>query len=163
MLVKRKPFKPLLLVCCQILAILTILVVPLARVSAGTTLIDNGEAHTTTGGANTPAPTSSQSPDNTFNNATFEPTCQPSDTGCNVDKNGIVTEIINPLIKVFTVLVGVVAIVMLIIAGIMYSSAQDDPKRITLAKKIVVDVIIALAVYIFLFAILDYLLPTGLK
>jgi hypothetical protein len=57
--------------------------------------------------------------------------------------------------------VGVVAVVMLIIAGILYSSAQDDPKRISLAKKIIFDVLIGVAAYVFLFAFLNYVLPQG--
>lgn len=80
---------------------------------------------------------------------------------CDIEGNGIITKIINPAIKVFTILVGVVAVIMLIVAGIIYSSAQDDPKRIALAKKIIIDVVIGVAAYVFLFAFLNYILPQG--
>jgi hypothetical protein len=78
-----------------------------------------------------------------------------------INSNEIITKVINPAIKVFSILVGVVAVVMLIIAGILYSSAQDDPKRISLAKKIIFDVLIGVAAYVFLFAFLNYVLPQG--
>lgn len=84
-------------------------------------------------------------------------------SACEINGNKIITDVINPAIKIFSIVVGVVAVIMLIIAGIIYSASQDDPKRITLAKKIIIDVVIGIVVYVFLFAILNFLLPQGVK
>lgn len=79
-----------------------------------------------------------------------------------IQNNKIVKDVINPAIKVFTVLVGVVSVIMLIVAGIIYSSAADDPNRIKLAKKIIIDVVIGIAAYVFLYSFLNYILPQGI-
>ena len=78
-----------------------------------------------------------------------------------INGNKIVTEVINPAIKIFSVVVGVVAVIMLIIGGILYSASQDDPKRVALARKIIIDVVIGVAAYALLFAFVNYILPQG--
>lgn len=110
-----------------------------------------------TAGNATSTTSTSTIPADCGNNATTGKTVQ-----C-IDSNKIITNVINPAVKVFSVLIGVVSVVMLIIAGIIYSASQDDPKRVALAKKIILDVLIGIAVYVFLFAILNYLLPQGVR
>ncbi len=75
----------------------------------------------------------------------------------------------NPLIHLITVginilgaVVGVVVVIVIIIAGIQYASAGGNPNATSAAKKRILNAIIALVAYLFLFVILNWLLPGGL-
>ncbi len=57
--------------------------------------------------------------------------------------------------------VGLVVIASVVFAGIQYSLAGSDPQTVTKAKKRITNSIIALIVYIFAFAIINYLVPGG--
>ncbi len=64
-------------------------------------------------------------------------------------------------INFLSALVGVVVIMMIIIGGIQYTTAGSDPKKIAGAKARVYSAILALVVYIFIFAFLQWLVPGG--
>ena len=94
--------------------------------------------------------------------------CAPGDPQC-VDVCGnatncnlFVENYINPLVKVLTALVGISAVISIIVAGIQYSSSADDPGTVTKAKQRVFNVVIGLLAYIFLIALLNYLIPGGI-
>jgi hypothetical protein len=159
MQVKRKLLLSVGMLGCQIIALLALVFLPATAVQA-ITAPDGGVQNTTSGSTNAQTPSSASTQ---ANSPSVEPACTQGDVACNVDSNSIVTKVINPLIKILSVVVGVLAVIMFIVAGIIYSSAQDDPKRISLAKKIVLDVVIGLIVYLVLFDLLHYLLPQGIK
>lgn len=69
---------------------------------------------------------------------------------------------VNPLIKVLAALVGVVVVISIIIGGIQYSSSAGDPQAAQAAQKRIRNAIIALVVFIFLYALLNFLVPGGL-
>lgn len=65
------------------------------------------------------------------------------------------------LIKVLSGLVGIVVVTMITIGGIQYSAAKDNPQAITAAKGKIINAILGLVLYIFGFALLNYLIPGG--
>lgn len=64
-------------------------------------------------------------------------------------------------INVLSAGVGVLAVIMLIIGGIQYSSAGGDPQKVKAAKNRITNVIIGLIAYFFLFAFLQWVVPGG--
>jgi len=84
---------------------------------------------------------------------------------CNADnpKNcDFIEKFINPVIKFLSAGVGVVITIMIVIGGIQYTSAGDDPQKVAAAKKKIYNAIIALILFIFLFALLSWIIPGGL-
>jgi hypothetical protein len=92
--------------------------------------------------------------------------CQVKDYKCNsgaekcLSSNPIVLWL-NVLINIMAGIVGVGAILMMVIAGIQYTTARDNPQAITSAKDKIVSVVIGLAVFMFLWAFLQWLIPGG--
>ena len=69
---------------------------------------------------------------------------------------------INPFIVLLSGLAGVFAVISLIIAGIQYSASADDPGAVSKAKQRMLQTVIGILAFIFLYAFLDYLVPGGL-
>ncbi len=65
------------------------------------------------------------------------------------------------VIRFLTDGVGLVVIASIVFAGIQYTMAGSDPQAVSKAKKRITSSIIALIVYIFAFAIINYLVPGG--
>ena len=65
------------------------------------------------------------------------------------------------VIRFLTDGVGLVVIASIVFAGIQYTMAGSDPQAVSKAKKRITSSIIALIVYIFAFAIINYLIPGG--
>ncbi len=59
-------------------------------------------------------------------------------------------------------MVGIVIIAMLVFAGIEWSTAGSDPQRVNAARGKIVNAVLALIVFIFAFALLQWLIPGGL-
>ena len=72
---------------------------------------------------------------------------------------------ITSYIRLFTdalsVLVGIVVVMMIVIGGIQYSAAGANPQAVAAAKKRISQALIALVMYIFTFAFLQWLVPGG--
>ena len=68
---------------------------------------------------------------------------------------------INPFITLLTVVIGVVAAISLVVAGIQYSSAGSDPGKVQKAKDRIGQTLLGIMAYIFLFALLNYFVPGG--
>ena len=77
-------------------------------------------------------------------------------------QNCIVVEVINPIVKVFGAIVGIVIVGTIIFGGIEYSIAGDNAESVTKAKKRITNGVIALAVFLFAFAFLQWLVPGGI-
>ena len=86
-----------------------------------------------------------------------------ADANAKCDRDGcdLVKAYINPFIKVLSGLIGLIAAISLIMGGIQYSAAAGDPQKITAAKDRISKTIIALVMYMFLFAFLQFLIPGG--
>lgn len=58
--------------------------------------------------------------------------------------------------------VGLVVVASIIIAGIQYTTSRGDPQATAEATKRISNTVVALIVYIFAYAILNYVIPAGL-
>lgn len=65
-------------------------------------------------------------------------------------------------INILSAVVGVVVVAVIVFAGIEYSSSGGDPNRTAAAKSRIINAIVALAAYMFLYIILQWLIPGGL-
>ncbi len=77
-------------------------------------------------------------------------------------ENCLVTQYIDPLVKVLGGLVGVFVVISMIIAGIQYSAAAADAGKVAAAKGRIQKALIALFAYAFLLAFVNFLLPGGI-
>lgn len=78
-----------------------------------------------------------------------------------LNKNPIIRRL-NEIIKVLSGLVGVLVIGMIIVGGIQYAIAGDNAAGVTAAKHRIINALIALVVYIFMVAFLQWLIPGGI-
>jgi hypothetical protein len=77
------------------------------------------------------------------------------------DDTNCVSVYINKATQFLSAGVGIIVIVMVIIAGIQYSTAGGDPQKVAAARTKIFNAILALVAFIFLFAFLQWLLPGG--
>lgn len=94
--------------------------------------------------------------------------CAPLGNDCNdisnndcLKKNPI-TSYINDAINFLSAGVGIIVIGMIILGGIQYSMAGDNPTATQAAKQRITNGLIALFIFLFLFAFLQWLVPGGL-
>lgn len=65
-------------------------------------------------------------------------------------------------IRILTSVAGVVIVMMVIVGGIQYSASRDNPQATAAAKSRIFSAILALIVYLFGFAFLQYIVPGGI-
>lgn len=80
----------------------------------------------------------------------------------NVAKCPIVTKYVNPLINFLAAVVGVAVVISMVIGGIQYSQSAGDPQAASAAKNRIRNAIIALVTFLFLYALLNFLVPGGI-
>lgn len=88
-----------------------------------------------------------------FNNAKD---CNASN-GCN-----LVAKYIQPLINTLAVVVGLLSVVSIMIGGVQFASSDGDPQKAAAAKGRIAKTIIALVSFMFLYALLQFLVPGGI-
>jgi Type IV secretion system pilin len=90
--------------------------------------------------------------------------CKAGETEIPNDPNsgGAVVFYLKTILKLLNALVGMVIILVLVIAGIQYITSLGDPARVKNAKKRITESITALILYMFMFAILSFLIPGGI-
>lgn len=64
--------------------------------------------------------------------------------------------------NVLIALVGIVITIMIVVGGIQYSAAQDNPQAVQAARGKIMNALLALLVYIFMSAFLQYIVPGGI-
>lgn len=74
---------------------------------------------------------------------------------------GIIKYII-VITNVLAALVGVVVLFSVVMGGIQYSTAGANPKIVAMARKRIINALLALAVFVFMYAFLQWLVPGGL-
>ena len=74
---------------------------------------------------------------------------------------GIVKWIVTA-INIFSAIVMLVIVAMIIIGGIQYSTSRDEPQSVAAAKQKILNAVIALVVFIFGFAFLQWVVPGGI-
>ncbi|MDB5175777.1 MAG: hypothetical protein JWM81_635 [Candidatus Saccharibacteria bacterium] len=80
--------------------------------------------------------------------------------GCKNKGNPIVDALF-AIIRFLSYGVGLIIVGSLIVAGIQYTTARDDPQAVAAAQKRIKSTIGALALFIFGFTILNYVIPAG--
>jgi len=73
-----------------------------------------------------------------------------------------ITKKLNLIVNFLSAAVGVVVIGVIIVGGIQYTLAGDNPTATGAAKQRIVNGLIALATFIFTYAFLQWLIPGGL-
>lgn len=99
-----------------------------------------------------------------------DPTCSTTSGDCKGDgtieslneKNcGIISYIVI-ITNVLSALVGVIIVTMIIWGGIQYSSAGSDPSKVQAARQKISNALVALVLFVFGFAIVQWLIPGGI-
>ena len=94
--------------------------------------------------------------------------CEPLGNGCPTGtsqhdclaKNQIVIDL-NLFVDFLSAAVGIVVVTMVIIGGIQYSMAGNNPTALTAAKQRITNAIIAIVAFILIFTFLQWLIPGG--
>lgn len=82
-----------------------------------------------------------------------------------INDTGARTTFINRVstyIKWFSVGIGILAVFGLVISGIQYAAAQDNPQAVSGAKTRINNIIIGILIYLVMFGLLQWLIPGGL-
>ncbi len=88
----------------------------------------------------------------------FDGKCQEKDldkTNC-----GIVAYLLTG-INVLSALVGVIVVIMIAVGGMQYSMARDNPQAVVAARGRIINALLGLLAYLFMYALLQYLVPGG--
>lgn len=80
------------------------------------------------------------------------------DLGCRNEGNPI-TDLLFAIIRLLSAGVGIVVIGSIVVAGIQYSASRDDPQATAKARGRIATSLGALLIYIFAYAILNYVIP----
>lgn len=80
--------------------------------------------------------------------------------GCS-HKGTAAIDVLFAIIRFLSAGVGMVIVASLVWAGIQYSAARSDPNAVAAARSRIYNTVIALIVFIFGYALLNYLVPMG--
>ncbi len=105
---------------------------------------------------------SQTSPTSTPNGLNSRPQCNdPNNVNACVSTSPII-KLLKTFINFLAAGVGIVAVISLIIAGIQYSTAGDNPTATANAKKRIMNTVIGLLAFMFMWAFLQWLIPGGI-
>ncbi len=116
---------------------------------AATTLLDSGG---TGSSASTSTSSSSDACDNTTTTSALK----------NCVQQNKITKDLQVAVNFLSAGVGIVVIGLIIVGGIQYSIAGDNPQATTAAKERITNALIALVAFLFIFAFIQWLIPGGL-
>jgi len=74
----------------------------------------------------------------------------------------ILRHIVAPIVAALVALTGVLVVISIIIAGIQYSSSNGDPSKVAAARKRILNAVIALLSFMFLYAFVNWIIPGGI-
>lgn len=89
---------------------------------------------------------------------------QPGDADCtdkDLSSNCKIMGYLVVFINVLSAMVGVVVVGSIVVGGIQYSTAADDPQKIAAAKGRIYNALLALVAFIFSYAFLQWIIPGG--
>lgn len=76
------------------------------------------------------------------------------------DENPIIN-LLQQTVKILYGVIGVLAVVVIMIAGVVYGTAGDREDRVKLAKTMITNTIVGILLYVFMTVILNFLVPGG--
>ncbi len=80
----------------------------------------------------------------------------------NPGDGGAIIYYLKLVLRLLNLLIGGIIILVLVIAGIQYITSMGDPTNVKNAKKRISNAVIALILYLMMFAILNFLVPGGI-
>lgn len=80
---------------------------------------------------------------------------------CGADGSDAIVSIVKFFIIIMTVGVGFVAVGGLVYGGVLYAAAQDNEEQVRRSIKIMRNVVIGVVLYVFMAAIINYIVPGG--
>ncbi len=104
-------------------------------------------------GKSVPCPTTGDTHDSAIGSGN----CSKVDQGCD-----LISKYLQPFINFLAALVGVVVVISVVIGGIQYSTSAGDPQKASAARARIRNAIIALITFIFLYGLLNFLIPGGI-
>ena len=81
---------------------------------------------------------------------------------CDYCDGGAIFKILAQFIQILTILIGTIAVLGIVIAGIMYITSSSDVDRQTKAKRRLFEIVIGLLCYGTLFAFMEFIIPGGI-
>jgi hypothetical protein len=82
-------------------------------------------------------------------------------TAVDLSNNPIVKHVLNPIVNILSAGVGVVVVGVIIVGGIQYMMAGDNPQAVAAAKKRIINGLVALVAFMLMFGFLQWLIPGG--
>lgn len=64
-------------------------------------------------------------------------------------------------VNVLSAAVGVIVVIMIAVGGLQYSASRDNPQATAAAKQKIINALIGLLAYLFVYAFLQYIIPGG--
>jgi hypothetical protein len=89
------------------------------------------------------------------------PNCDPA-TVCNGDQCDLVRKYVNPLIALFSALVGIGVTLAIVWSGIQYSKSANDSRTVAEAKRRILVALLVLIGYFLFYRLISWLVPGGL-
>lgn len=81
---------------------------------------------------------------------------------CDKCDGGAILKVVSEVFKFMSASVLLLAVIGVIICGVMIMTARDNPAQVAKGRKRLIDVIIGLVVYAFMFVIANFLIPGGI-
>lgn len=96
----------------------------------------------------------------------FEESCEDRGNCCEEanlsSDNCVIVDYLVTFTRVLSGIVGIVIVIMIAVGGIQYSAARDNPQAVVAARGRIINALVALVLYLFSFAILQWLIPGGI-
>lgn len=102
------------------------------------------------------------SSDNPTANGSNDPAVAFAKSKCGKDACNIISNYVNPIIKLLTVLVGLAVVIGIIWGGIQIMTSAGDPQKSANGRNHIRNAVIAMIAYVLLFGILSWLIPGGI-
>ncbi len=137
---------------------------------------ESGTNKTTTPAKKAPGNQQNQNNSNADNNSSEEKKTNSStgskgNNGCGTDTSIIkcdpgsdenpIINLLQQAVKVLYGVIGVLAVVVIMVAGVIYGTAGDREDRVKLAKTMITNTVIGILLYVFMTVILNFLIPGG--
>jgi hypothetical protein len=90
----------------------------------------------------------------------IDPAADPN-ADCSKDRCDLIKKWVNPVINLLSLSFGVIAAASLIAGGVQYSTSMGDAQKVTNAKKRILNTLVAVVAYIFMYSFLQFLVPGG--
>lgn len=81
------------------------------------------------------------------------------DSACDCNHGEAIISILNLVVNIMTIGIGILGVIGITVVGIQYLTAGGDEGKTRNAKRRLSEIIIGLAAYVLIYAILDWLIP----